>query len=105
MSFYGDWRNLAIGILLLTSLLLGLAVVWFNLERLDLAYSLKEQQDALGVKTALVSKLEVERDNLLSPHVLRRHAKELGLRPASPGRIRRLENILQDGEPQHQERP
>jgi hypothetical protein len=105
MRGFRDWRSPAAATLLLTSLLLGLAMVWCNIERMDLAYSLKEQQDALDERLALVSKLEVERDNLLSPHRLRRKARELGLGPGAPGRIRRMHDGMAHDEPQHGERP
>ncbi|NJB67759.1 hypothetical protein GGQ74_001399 [Desulfobaculum xiamenense] len=105
MKLLRDWRNGVVALLLLLSLLLGLVMVWCNIERMDLAYNLKEQQDTLEEREALVAKLEVERDNLLSPHGLRQLAEELGLGPASPGRIRRLDDRAATAEPQQQERP
>ncbi|BBD08551.1 hypothetical protein [Desulfovibrio ferrophilus] len=76
--------------LLALSLLLGLGLVWCNIERMDLAYGLKTQQVELERVEALIGKLELERNNLLSPHRLRAKATELGLGPAGQGRLRRI---------------
>ena len=85
----GKWVWATAGLLSL-SLLLGLGLVWCNIERMDLAYELKTQQVELERVEALIAKLELERDNLLSPHRLRAKAAELGLGPASQGRLRRI---------------
>ena len=71
-------------------LVLGLAVVWINIERLDLAYELKQLQTELERKNDLQAKLEVERMNLLSSSRLRALAEENELRQAEPGQIRIL---------------
>lgn len=71
-------------------LVLGLAVVWVNIERLDLAYELKQLQTKLERKNDLQAKLEVERVNLLSSSRLRALAEGNELRPAEPGQIRIL---------------
>lgn len=75
----------------LTSLVLGLALVWLNIERLDMAYSLRTVQGELDGRTALTAKLEVERDRLMSPYELGRKAEAMGMRGARPGQIRRIE--------------
>lgn len=72
-------------------LLLALGVVWLNIERVDLAYELKQLQTELERKKGLHAKLEVERMNLLSSARLRTLADEIGLLPAGPGQIRTLE--------------
>ncbi len=72
------------------SLVLGLSLVWCNIERMDMAYDLKTRQVSLDERKALLAKLEVERGNLLSPYRLRQKAEEYGLGPANQGRIRRL---------------
>ena len=41
-------------------------------------------------RAVLTSKLEVERDRLLAPHVLRLKAIQLGMSVAKPGQIRRM---------------
>jgi hypothetical protein len=66
-------------------------MVWLNVERVDMAYGLKKLQVELDSKQSHASKLEAERDNLLSPYRLRELAEGLGLGPARPGQIRRLE--------------
>lgn len=86
----GRWVGGAVGLLLL-SLLLGLGVAWCSIERYDLAYKLTALREKLDEAEDLVAKLEVERDNLLSPHRLRAKAREFGLGPAEQGRIRRLQ--------------
>ncbi len=75
---------------LMTSLVFGLTLVWLNIERMDIAYGLQKLQVELDNSAAHAAKLELERDNLLSPYRLRRKAEELGMRPAEPGEIRRL---------------
>lgn len=71
-------------------MVLALAVVWLNIERMDLAYELTQLQTELERKTDLHAKLEVERMNLLSSARLRVLAEESGLHPAGPGQIRTL---------------
>ncbi|HDQ41482.1 MAG TPA: hypothetical protein ENN39_10710 [Desulfonatronum sp.] len=74
----------------LCTLGLALSVVWINIERMDLAYELKQLQTELERKTDLQAKLEVERMNLLSSARLRSLAEEAGLRQAGPGQIRSM---------------
>ncbi len=71
-------------------LVLGLLVVWINIERMDLAYELKQLQTDLEQKINLQSKLEVERMNLLSSSRLRVLAEDNELQQARPGQIRTL---------------
>jgi len=75
------------------TMLLGLGLVWLNMERVELAYDLRRLEMQARELGALVDKLEIERDNLLAPYNLRRRAPEYGLRPARAGQIRRLEAI------------
>jgi hypothetical protein len=69
-------------------LVLGLSSVWLNIERMDLAYDLNKLEKELGNRTALATKLEVERNNLLSPYRLKRLAAVYGLIPVGPGQMR-----------------
>jgi len=48
-------------------LVLGLSSVWLNIERMDLAYDLNKLEKELANRTNLVAKLELERNNLISP--------------------------------------
>ena len=81
------------------ALLLGLSSVWLNIERMDLAYDLNKLEKELGARTSLASKLELERNNLISPYRLKRLATVYGLVPVGPGQMRLMtgqENKPQD---------
>jgi len=69
-------------------LLLSLSSVWLNIERMDLAYDLSKMEKELSSRTALASKLELERNNLISPYRLKRLAATYGLGPVGPGQMR-----------------
>lgn len=86
----GGW---IIGVVLsmVTCLTLGLTAVWINIERVDIAYGLQKLQREVERQEAHRAKLELERDNLTSPYRLRVMSEKLGMRPAEPGQIRRLE--------------
>lgn len=84
--------------LLALALLLGLGLVWCNIERLDLAYEMKVASEKLSEREAFVAKLEIERDNLVSPHRLRALARKYGLEPAGQGRLRRLAPAIKESE-------
>ncbi|ACS78764.1 MULTISPECIES: hypothetical protein [Maridesulfovibrio] len=75
-----------------SALILGLVSVWLNIERVDRAYELRRMEKRLDEQEALAAKLEVEKNNLLSPIRLRELAKEYGFGPASQGQIRRPAN-------------
>jgi cell division protein FtsL len=75
----------------LTTLMMGLAVVWLSIERTHMAYGLRKMESKLTELESLASKLRVERDNLVSPYRLRQLAVEYGLSHAATGQIRRLE--------------
>lgn len=69
-------------------LVLGLSSVWLNIERMDLAYDLSRLEKELAGRTALVSKLELERNNLISPYRLKKLATVYGLVPVGTGQMR-----------------
>ena len=81
---------LAFIISLLLSLLMGLALVWLSIERTDKAYSIRQLRNELEQRAVLKTQLEVERDRLLAPHVLRRKAIQLGMSEAKTCQIRRM---------------
>lgn len=81
------WAAASLGVLVLA---LGLGVVMCGIERMDLAYGLTELREQQEEMDSLMARLEMERDNLLSPHRLRAEAARLGLAPAAQGRLRRL---------------
>jgi cell division protein FtsL len=70
------------------ALILGLSSVWLNIERMDLAYDLNKLEKELANRTSLASKLELERNNLISPYRLKRLATMYGLVPVGPGQMR-----------------
>ena len=84
-----EWA-LTLGFSVLTVLVLGLGLTWVNIERVDMAYELKRLQTEIDSQEALLCKLEVERNTLLTPDRLRALAAQYGLTQARPGQIRRL---------------
>lgn len=84
-----EWA-LTLGFSVLTLLALGFGLTWVNIERVDMAYELKRIQTEIDSQEALISKLEVERNTLLTPERLRILATQYGLTQARPGQIRRL---------------
>ncbi len=85
----GEFTSLLV--LLGSLLILGLSLVWLNIERWDLAYRIERLERELQNKSALVAKLEVEKGNLLSPQRIRELAQNFGLAQARPGQIRHVE--------------
>ncbi len=81
---------LAFVISLLMSLLMGLPLIWLSIERTDKAYTIRQLKSEVEQRSVLKSKLEVERDRLLAPQVLRRKAAQLGMSEARAGQIRRM---------------
>ncbi len=69
---------------------LSMALVWVNIERVDLAYDLRKMQAVLSQKEELASKLEIERNNLAAPARLRRIAMQEGLYEARADQMRKL---------------
>ena len=86
----GGWFLLLL-LSLLFSLMMGLALTWLSIDRSDVAYSIQKIQRQTEAARAHVTKLEVERDSLLSPYVLGQTAEKLGMGMADPGQIRRIE--------------
>ncbi|MDR2726950.1 MAG: hypothetical protein LBC10_03035 [Deltaproteobacteria bacterium] len=86
----GSGWLLALVLSILTSLILGLTLVWLSIENTDMTYSIGQLQTSVSERNALRAKLEVERDRLLAPYELGRAALTLGMREAVPGQIRRL---------------
>lgn len=81
---------LALALGLLSWVVMGLVLVWSNIERMDTTYFINIAQNTLRERKALKAKLEVERGRLISPYELRRKAEEFGMREAKPGQIRRM---------------
>lgn len=70
---------------------IALLLVWLNIERTKLAYSARNLQRQVEAAEELNGKLIIERESLLRHGRLGDKAEELGLRPAKPGQIRRME--------------
>ena len=87
----GSGWLLALILSILTSLVLGLTLVWLSIESTDMTYAIGQLQASVSERNALKAKLEVERDRLLSPYELGRAALTLGMREATSGQIRYLE--------------
>lgn len=89
----GGGNSLFIGLVasLLINFGLGLTMVWVNTERTSLGYELRVLQQTLSEQAAYSTKLEMERDRLLSPYYLERKARDLGMKGARSGQIRRME--------------
>ncbi len=90
MQRYISWLGACV-VCALTTLLLGLAVVWVNIELVDLSYKIKDLQNKIQTERVLQDKLEVERMNLSASHRLREKAQELGLKPPESGQIEKIE--------------
>ena len=82
---------LALVLGLLSCMVMGLVLVWSNIERMDTTYFINIQQNTVRERRALRAKLEVERERLLAPYELRRKADEFGMREPKAGQIRRME--------------
>ena len=84
---------LALIVSVLFSIALALALVWLNMEQRRLSYNVHSLQRELDAQVETLSKLEVERNFLISPQELSKRAAAMGLRPALPGEIRRMEPV------------
>ncbi|MCG8529259.1 MAG: hypothetical protein MI749_01195 [Desulfovibrionales bacterium] len=72
------------------TLVVCLTIVWLNVEQVNMGYALKKLQVSVNGKQAHTARLQLERDNLLSPYRLKREAARLGMQPAQVGQIRRM---------------
>jgi cell division protein FtsL len=75
----------------LSSLVMGLVMVWSNIERMDINYFINQLQVSVRERQEHKAKLETERDFLLSPQELGRKADALGMRQPNPGQVRRMD--------------
>lgn len=82
---------LSVGLMFVVTIILGLGLVWVNIERVDLAYELKTLDRELQEKQEQNSKLQVERHYLLAPATLRDRAEKAGLRPPRRDQIRTVQ--------------
>ena len=84
---------LALIVSVLISIAVALFLVWLNVERTKLAYRAHSLQRDVDRVMETRAKLEVERNFLISPQELSKRAEAMGLRPALPGEIRRMEPV------------
>lgn len=61
--------------------------MWLSIERTDKAYSIRQLRGGVEERRVLKSKLEIERDRLLAPQILREKAAVLGMSEARAGQI------------------
>jgi len=78
----------------MTALFMGILLVWLGIGRTDLAYEIRLMRLDFDNRLALKSKLEVERERLLTPYELSKHADRLAIREAQVGQIRRLQEPI-----------
>ena len=76
----------------LACLVMGLVMVWSNIERMDINYFINQLQASVRERQEHKAKLETEREFLLSPNELGRKAAALGMRQPSPGQVRRMDS-------------
>ncbi|MDE7469282.1 MAG: hypothetical protein K2M30_03235 [Desulfovibrionaceae bacterium] len=74
-------------ILVSIAILLIIANTWLGVEKARLAYQVEQYKSILREKTKFITKLETERDFLLSPSRLRGYIKEFELQPARQGHL------------------
>lgn len=80
-----------LALVFVVTIVLGLGLVWVNIERVDQAYELKTLERELQDKQEQNSKLQVERHYLLAPATLRDRAEKAGLRPPRRDQIRTMQ--------------
>ncbi len=85
----GGWFLVFI-ICILFSLSVAVLHTWLQFDTHDVAYSIHRIQTETEAARIHISKLEIERDSLLSPHVLVKTAERLGMNRADQGQIRRI---------------
>ncbi|MBP3729901.1 MAG: hypothetical protein J6I40_00345 [Mailhella sp.] len=86
----GGWFLLLI-VSILFSLTMAVYSTWIRFDTQDVAYSIYRMQQEAAAAKMHISKLEIERDSLLSPYMLGKTAEKLGMSMADPGQIRRLD--------------
>lgn len=68
-----------------------LILVWSGIEKTDTTYFINIAQNEVRERQTLHAKLEVERERLMSPYLLRQRAEEFGMREPQAGQVRRME--------------
>ncbi|NLY40567.1 MAG: hypothetical protein GX055_02950 [Desulfovibrionales bacterium] len=81
----------ALVLMFVLAIILGLSLVWVNIERVDSAYALKSLERTYQDKQDQHSKLLIERQYLLAPATLRERAEKAGLHSPRREQIRMIE--------------
>jgi len=81
---------LVIAIEILTFIVMSFALVWSNIEMMDINYKMSNLYSQLNEKQAIKEKLEIESEHLLSPYVLGLKAKEFGMKQPEFKQVRRI---------------
>ncbi len=79
-----------LALLLGLAFILGMAKVWVNVERVDLAYRMERLQSEYRENREVRTKLTIERNNLLSQYRLREWARDHGLSKPDEKQIRKI---------------
>ncbi len=77
----------------LSAMFMTLVLVWVNIERMDTNYFINKLMVSIQEKESHKTKLELEREFLLSPHELGRRAEALGMQQPKAGQIRWRQDI------------
>ncbi len=86
----GGWFLVFLMIILFT-ISTAVLYTWIQVDTQDIAYGIHRIQNETEAAKIHISKLEIERDSLLSPQVLVKTAERLGMNRADRGQIRRID--------------
>lgn len=73
---------------LISCVVMGLVLVWSNIERMDTTYFINIAQNEIKEKKILKEKLEVEFERFTSPYELRKTAEEMKMHAPDTWQIR-----------------
>jgi cell division protein FtsL len=88
----GGWFLILI-VAILFSFPLSVYSMWIRFDTQEVAYDIQRLQREADEAKMHISKLETEKDSLLSPYSLGKTAEKLGMSMADPGQIRRLQSF------------
>ena len=88
----GGWFLILI-VAILFSFSLSVYSMWIRIDTQEAAYDIQRLQQEYREAQIHISKLETEKDSLLSPYTLGKTAEKLGMSMADPGQIRRLQSF------------
>ena len=92
-----DMSKTALGLIIILEVLSaiggGIYMIWMRIDYSEISWQIDESKRKLSEKIALHDKLEIERDRLLAPGILRQNAFSLGMHQAPRKQIRRLSHL------------